>query len=237
MSTNVTSKAGSIDLDLKKRPLQKRAQVTYDKLLNVAALLLEAEGVERISTNMIAERANVTVPALYRYFPNKYALLRALADKLSESQLKTVHHWIGSLNHTPLSQLTEGVHTLMTQLVAITAQQPGSLAVMRASSAVPILRERRLIANRDLTKNICELITPLTRDISPEKIWTKVRMSVEIGYTAVELALEEEVMHREAIIDEAANSLVAIWTGHITIGEDLCKHPEFDTPIEHPAAD
>lgn len=212
MSGNVTSKAGSIDLDLKKRPLQKRAQVTYDRLLNVAALLLEDEGVERISTNMIAERANVTVPALYRYFPNKYALLRALADKLSETQLKIVHSWIAEVVPGQSFELAKDVHSLMTQLVIQTGQQPGSLAVMRASSAVPILRERRLVAHRDLTNIISTLLKPILPNLCPDKIWTKSRISIEFGYTAVELALEEELTHREAIVSEAANSLVAIWT-------------------------
>ena len=214
MSGNVTSKVSSIDLDLKKRPLQKRAQVTYDKLLSVAALLLEAEGVERISTNMIAERANVTVPALYRYFPNKYALLRALADKLSESQLALVHKWSAKMRVYSPAQAAESIHQLIAQLVDTTAQQPGSLAVMRASSAVPILRERRLIANRDLTHTIATLVTPILPDVCQDKIWTKVRVSIEFGYTAIELALEEELSQRDNIMSEAATSLIGFWAIH-----------------------
>lgn len=214
MSGNVTSKAGAIDLDLKKRPLQKRAQITYDKLLNVAALILEAEGIERISTNMIAERANVTVPALYRYFPNKYALLRALADKLSECQLALVHKWAANLTIYSQAQATEGIHQLIADLVDITAQQPGSLAVMRASSAVPILRERRLLANRELTNIISTLVAPILPNICPDKIWTKVRVSVEFGYTAIELALEEDLSQRDGIMSEAASSLIAFWATH-----------------------
>ncbi|MBL1234013.1 MAG: TetR/AcrR family transcriptional regulator [Rhodobiaceae bacterium] len=214
MSGNVISKVGSIDLDLKKRPLQKRAQVTYDKLLNVAALLLEAEGVERISTNMIAERANVTVPALYRYFPYKYALLRALADKLSESQLALVHKWAAELSVYSSVQAAESIHQLIAQLVDVTAQQPGSLAVMRASSAVPILRERRLTANRDLTNIISTLVAPVLPNVCPDKIWTKVRVSIEFGYTAIELALEEEISQRDDIMSEAASGLIAFWAVH-----------------------
>lgn len=220
MSANVTSKAGSIDLDLKKRPLQKRAQATYDKLLTVAAMLLEAEGVERISTNMIADRANVTVPALYRYFPNKYALLRALADKLSEVQLKTVHDWSQSLPNGQPPQLAGGVRSLMEQLVTLTARLPGSLAVMRASSAVPILRERRLIANRELTEIITKVLIPIIPNVSQDKIWTKVRISVEIGYTTIELALEEELSHRNEIVNEAASSIISFWAADILAREE-----------------
>ena len=49
-----------------------------------AGALLAEVGIERISTNMIAARAGLTPPALYRYFADKYAVLEALADDLHE---------------------------------------------------------------------------------------------------------------------------------------------------------
>ncbi|MFC5797914.1 hypothetical protein [Sphingopyxis terrae] len=38
-------------------PKQDRARATYDRLLDVAGLLLAEEGIERISTNRIAAEA------------------------------------------------------------------------------------------------------------------------------------------------------------------------------------
>ena len=134
-----------------------------------------------------------------------------MADKLSETQLTIVHSWIGELKPGQPPELAEDMHRLMKQLVNLTAQQPGSLAVMRASSAVPILRERRLIANRDLTNIISTLLESIFPNVCSDKIWTKSRISIEFGYTAIELALEEELSHRDKIVSEAAHSLVAIW--------------------------
>ena len=49
-------------------PQQDRARQTRERLLDVAGELLAEVGIERISTNMIAARAGLTPPALYRYF-------------------------------------------------------------------------------------------------------------------------------------------------------------------------
>ena len=66
------------DLRPKALPRQGRAQETYERLLGVAADLLGEVGIERLSTNLICDRAGLTPPAFYRYFPNKYALLHAM---------------------------------------------------------------------------------------------------------------------------------------------------------------
>ena len=52
-----------VELLEKNRPRQERAKRTYEAILNAAAELLVEVGVERISTNLIAERAGITVPA------------------------------------------------------------------------------------------------------------------------------------------------------------------------------
>ena len=75
-----------VELLEKNKPRQARAKRTYEGILTAAAQLLVEIGVERISTNLIAERAGITVPALYRYFPNKYSVLHALGAVLMDSQ-------------------------------------------------------------------------------------------------------------------------------------------------------
>ena len=74
----MTGPRRQVELLEKNRPRQERAKRTYESILVAAAELLVEVGVERISTNLIAERAGITVPALYRYFPNKYAVINAL---------------------------------------------------------------------------------------------------------------------------------------------------------------
>lgn len=52
-----------------------------DIVLDAAAQLLERDGEPGFNTNALAERAGVSIGTIYRYFPDKRAVLAALADR------------------------------------------------------------------------------------------------------------------------------------------------------------
>jgi len=201
----------SVNLEPKIQPRQKRAKATYERLLDVAARLLEEEGVERISTNMIAEHAGVTVPALYRYFPNKYAVLRALGDRLMERQNEVAMAWLSEQGEPDPVGLFESAEDFMLRTITVTVEQPGGLAIMRALRAVPTLQDVRLASHRQVTDLIVEYLATITPMESREKAWKQARFSVEMGYAAVEMALEEDRLSYEDIVKEASHQLRAYW--------------------------
>jgi AcrR family transcriptional regulator len=64
-----------------------------DRILDAAARIFESEGYHATTTNHVAERAGVSVGSLYQYFPNKDALLVALAERhtaLASERLATI---------------------------------------------------------------------------------------------------------------------------------------------------
>ena len=63
-----------------KTPRQARAKASVAVILEAAAQLLEAHGEAGFNTNVVAERAGVSIGTLYRYFPDKRAILAALAE-------------------------------------------------------------------------------------------------------------------------------------------------------------
>ena len=66
-------------------PRQARSRATVDAILEAAAQLLEVVGERGFNTNAVAERAGVSIGSLYRYFPNKRAVLAALARREMEA--------------------------------------------------------------------------------------------------------------------------------------------------------
>ena len=65
----------------RKRPQQARSQLTVEAILAAAAQVFEARGYGAGTTNRIAERAGVSIGSLYEYFPNKDAIVVALAER------------------------------------------------------------------------------------------------------------------------------------------------------------
>jgi AcrR family transcriptional regulator len=62
-------------------PSQDRGQRRVDSILDAAAELFAAHGVEAVSVNAIAARAGSSVGSLYHFFPNKDAIVEALAAR------------------------------------------------------------------------------------------------------------------------------------------------------------
>ncbi|GJG87789.1 TetR family transcriptional regulator [Gemmatimonadetes bacterium T265] len=64
---------------LRRVPQQDRGQRRIERILDAAAAVIGEVGVEAASTNAIAARAETSVGSLYQFFPNKDAIVQALA--------------------------------------------------------------------------------------------------------------------------------------------------------------
>jgi len=65
--------------------MQTRAKHKVQLILEAAMQLMEKGGMSLLTTNAVAETAGVSIGTLYQYFPNKEAILEALADQEMEA--------------------------------------------------------------------------------------------------------------------------------------------------------
>ena len=77
-------KAQSTDL-LRRKPRQARAQDTVEVIFEATAQILRRKGRAALNTNYIAECAGISVGTLYQYFPDKEAILIAIARRELEA--------------------------------------------------------------------------------------------------------------------------------------------------------
>ncbi len=209
--------ASTSELDPKIEPKQDRARATVAKILDNAGLLLEEVGVQGLTTNLIAERAGITVPALYRYFPNKFAVLKALGQRLL-SQLGDVYeplHRQGELHRHPMRSIELGFD----RTLEIIHREPGAVAIMRALRAVPALEAVLVEAHERVSQWFADAIEILRPDLSAEHRWMIARMSVELSYACFEFALTDPRMDAETVVAELKRNLNAYW-GTYGAGEE-----------------
>lgn len=78
-----------IPTSLRRRPKQERSKETVEAILDATARVLVREGYDKANTNRIARVAGVSIGSLYQYFPNKEALVAAVARRHLE-EIKSV---------------------------------------------------------------------------------------------------------------------------------------------------
>ncbi|WP_281555966.1 TetR family transcriptional regulator [Thalassomonas sp. RHCl1] len=61
-------------------PKQQRSQSRVSKILEIAGELFECRGLDAVTLSDIATKAEITRSSLYRYFPDKNAVIKALAQ-------------------------------------------------------------------------------------------------------------------------------------------------------------
>lgn len=182
-----------VETATKQQPQQARAQDTFELILDTAGRLLDEVGLERLSTNLVCRRAGISPPALYRYFPNKYAILRELGDRLMALQDQAVLEWIdgGGLETTTFEEEVASNVRLQERVNDITRKFPGNIFVLRALRAIPILREVRLASSDMVAERIADAMKARGHPASRERLIASARLTTELAYSAMEMVLEE----------------------------------------------
>ncbi|KTB57937.1 TetR/AcrR family transcriptional regulator [Pseudomonas syringae] len=176
----------------KKLPAQQRATETYERILVATAQTLCDVGVERLSTNLVCERAGLTPPALYRYFPNKYALLTVLGERLLEKQNERIDYWITAelLTGTPQA-LEKALADLILDTYEVTEATLGGMWTLKALRAVPALEHVRLDSHRRVATAQAAIMTSAFPEADPQRIAMVARVAVEMIHATIELLFDE----------------------------------------------
>lgn len=123
----------------RRRPIQARSRAKVEFLLEAAARVFRREGTSA-TTNRIAAEAGVGIGTLYEYFPDKHALLLALAERHVELAERGVAVAVRDARSTRdlVARLSAAIlesHRFPSQAVALVAAESarGSELAQRAS--------------------------------------------------------------------------------------------------------
>jgi len=118
--------------------VQKRALERRENILKVTAHLLEEVGQDDLTTILVAKTVGVSVGTLYHYFPNKYAIMHALAERW----LDEMDNGLRELENYPIETfgLKQFAETSTNRMLLTYQQQEGLLPLVQAMYGVPELK-------------------------------------------------------------------------------------------------
>ncbi|CAN5525587.1 hypothetical protein BH10ACT6_BH10ACT6_02180 [soil metagenome] len=100
IASRIESPRAELAAQIRNEPVQARSTARLAALLDAAAHVVDEIGYERLTTAMVAERAGASIGTVYRYFPDRIAVLQSLAARNVERTGDRVLSELGDRRHS-----------------------------------------------------------------------------------------------------------------------------------------
>lgn len=142
------------DLSLRNVPLQARSRARLGRVLDAAEAVLEQSGAGSFTTTAVAKAAGVSVGTVYRFFPDKQAIVEALAIRYWSDFADLV---AGVAEADALDPLADPVESVLAVLAAGFRARPGFLALWFGGLRTEQVRDRTRDAREAIAGSIEEI--------------------------------------------------------------------------------
>ncbi|MEU1999336.1 TetR/AcrR family transcriptional regulator [Nocardia gamkensis] len=107
----------------RRRPTQQRAKETREQILDTAARLFGECGIAETSTNRIAAEAGLSIGTVYRYFPDRTAIVDELRERLFDNAERRFTRWLSDLSQRPVPKLLPLVPKVSTEKLELLTEE------------------------------------------------------------------------------------------------------------------
>lgn len=216
MKSSTSLKAGAA-LEPRKQPRQERSSRVVDRILDAALVLTREQGTRTPTTLAIARRAGLSVGSIYRYYPNKEAILLDLARRWLAAFPEIIMKRIAAPRPATREAFRQEVRALFIDTSRLYLENAGLMPVVEAISGNPDLRpiqtgyDDRIIA---LYAAWLKHVNPALCDSVASRLG---EMMMEVGHACRLAGLKR---NRETL-DLIETDIEAMWLALVTPHLDL----------------
>ncbi len=164
MTKRTESRSGVV-IEQRRTPVQERSKDRVNLILSVAAEVISEVGVEGAKTSEIARRAGISLASLYRYFPNKSAIVKAIAEQHIEKLDKQMKSFVQDFD------LEHGFDQLIDTYARFYREEPGYKEIWSGVEAMPELQELDLGQLYDNAQDISEKAREVFPRMDQDRLW------------------------------------------------------------------
>lgn len=182
----------------RRTPVQRRSRERFERILAVATALIAEKGSDALRMSDIADRAGVSIGAVYQYFPDKGAIVRTLAERYNargracvEAELAQVRSEAGL--RAALLRVIDGYYAMF--LAA-----PAMRDIWQATQADKALQAIDAADMEAHAGNLRDVLVRLRPDRDAAELATLARLTMHLVATAVRLAISLDRAEGDAVI-------------------------------------
>jgi AcrR family transcriptional regulator len=190
------------------RPQQARSRDKVDRVLAAAAAVLGELPYDEVGTRLIAERAGVSVGTLYRFFPDKDSIGRALL-------LRWLEDFTSIVDQIAAGPLPAGPAEFFGQLVDAYAgffrTEPGFRNIFYHAPRTPDLRDAQHRNDIDVAARLHGVLVS-GYGMVPEGLATRCLIAVQVADFLIGLAFRDQPAGDATVLAEA-DRLLCLYLG------------------------
>ncbi|MBI3724109.1 TetR/AcrR family transcriptional regulator [bacterium] len=206
----------------RKNPTQARSRARVERILEAAAQVVQEKGYDGATTNAIARRARTSIGSLYQFFPNKAALMHALALRYTDELRGLLGRaLVPGVTALPWPQLVERIIDAFAEFHHTRA---GFRAVWYGGHVSAELLACAFEAGRDIAASAEPLLVRLAPSLPAKDRALVARVATEtVGALLILSVQAESQAHADRVIDEAKKVVVSYLARYAEIPASATK--------------
>jgi AcrR family transcriptional regulator len=182
-------------------------------MLDACAELVDDVGYEGLTTTLLAERAEVAIGSVYQFFPDKRAIVQALAMRNMDAYLQGLSARFGS---ETFAHWWDGVDAA----IDVYIQMHRSVAGFRTLHFGDVVDVHLLDIERDnnavIADRLAELLVDQFQLIDRARLRFALQISVEAADALIKLAFRRDTTGDESVLTEAKALIREYLHRHVT---------------------
>lgn len=173
-----------------KPPSQDRGQRRVDRLLDAAADLILVHGAEGLKMDMVAKHAATSPGSLYQFFPNRAALLTALADRYGAEIKAIAERNVRCQGATPRTSIEQAARDFLEPFLVFYEANPAYVILSEASDRIFAGAGYTFSEDDQVSLKMREVLQPFLPSCNQARLDTVCKLLVTTSHAAVSTALK-----------------------------------------------
>ena len=191
-------------------PSQERGERRVAELLEAAASVIAEVGYEAATMTEMAARAGASIGAMYQYFPNKEAVVRALRAQYGDEMEARWQPLTAEAAKMSIRQLVDGIFDVMIDFME---NRPSYLPLLNAPGTYRRDAEKR---NR-LRGHFAALFLKKRPELTPEAAFRIANVTLQVVKGMSPLYVEMKAKERQELVEEFKFVLTAYLSSRLRV--------------------